>query len=62
VTVATVGDGCTADNCKEVEGLSAWIAISAKSEGTHVYCCRFRFDCWLEVGLHLEGPATGQLD
>jgi hypothetical protein len=19
-------------------------------------------DCWLEVSLHLEGPATGQLD
>jgi hypothetical protein len=19
-------------------------------------------DCWLEVGLHLEGPATSQLD
>jgi hypothetical protein len=31
-----VGDGWTADICKEVEALSAWIGIGVLVEGTNV--------------------------
>jgi hypothetical protein len=35
--LAAVGDGCTADISKEVEGPCAWIGICITGDGTNVF-------------------------